>query len=292
MDPFTKLTRRHNVISKLSAAFFYALAVAVALNFFWEPGGIYASGVTGFAQIVQNFSQHFLPFVLTTSVMYFVLNIPLFILAWFKIGHRFTYFSIVAVFLGSIMMHVIPPINIKFDPIICALFGGVINGIGTGFALKSGISTGGLDILGIIIQKKTGRSFGAINILFNMIIMIFAGIAFGWIHALYTAISIFVNGRVIDMIYTQHQKMQIMIVTSHPKEIIHEIQSQRHRGITIIHDAEGAYGHTEKTILFSIISRYEIYDFEQVIRRTDPAAFASITEVDKIIGRFKEVKVE
>lgn len=292
MDQFIRLSRRHNFITKLSAAFFYAVAMAVALNFFWEPGHIYASGVTGFAQIIQNFSQHFLPFTLTTSVMYFALNVPLFIIAWFKIGHRFTYFSVVAVVLGSLMINVIPPIKITFDPIICALFGGLINGAGTGFALRNGISTGGLDIVGIMVHKKTGRSVGTINILVNVIIMIFAGLSFGWIHALYTAISIFVNGRVIDLIFTQHQRMQVMIVTQHPKEIIAGIQAKMRRGITVIHDVEGAYGHAEKTILFSIIARYEMYDFEQIIKENDPTAFASITEVVKTIGRFKEVEVE
>lgn len=292
MDQFIRLSRRHNFITKLSAAFFYALAMAVALNFFWEPGHIYASGITGFAQIVQNFSQRFLPFTLTTSVMYFVLNVPLFIVAWYKIGHRFTLFSIVAVLMGSFMITVIPPIKITFDPIICALFGGLINGAGTGFALRNGISTGGLDIIGILVHKKTGRTVGSINILFNIIIMVFAGLSFGWVHALYTAISIFINGRVIDLIYTQHQRMQIMIVTQHPKEIITGIQAKMRRGITVIHDVEGAYGHTEKTILFSIIARYEMYDITQIIKENDPTAFASITEVVKTVGRFKEAKVE
>ncbi|MCT7693731.1 MAG: YitT family protein, partial [Lactobacillus iners] len=94
MDHFECLSRRHNFISKLSAAFFYALAVAVALNFFWHPGKIYASGVTGFSQVLESLSSRYLPFTLTTSSMYFVLNIPLFILGWLKIGKKFTLFTI------------------------------------------------------------------------------------------------------------------------------------------------------------------------------------------------------
>ena len=110
MSQLEKLSRRHYLISKLSAAILYALAVAVALNFFWGPGKIYASGITGFAQIIQSVSERFMPFTLSTSVMYFVLNIPLFILGWCKIGHRFTIFTFIAVLLGSIMMRVIAPI--------------------------------------------------------------------------------------------------------------------------------------------------------------------------------------
>ncbi|MCT7681551.1 MAG: YitT family protein, partial [Lactobacillus crispatus] len=109
MDQLDKFNRRYNFLSKLSAAFFYSIAVAVALNFFWTPGHMYSSGITGFAQLINTVSERYLPFTLSTSMMYFLLNFPLFILAWFKIGHKFTFFTIVAVVLGSIMMHAIQP---------------------------------------------------------------------------------------------------------------------------------------------------------------------------------------
>lgn len=188
------------------------------------------------------------------------------------------------------MMRAIAPIKITYDPIICALFGGVINGVGTGIALKSGISTGGLDVLGIILRKKTGKSFGQINIFFNLIIVICAGFVFGWTRALYTALNIFVNGRVIDAVYTQHQKMQVFIVTEHPKHIIEGIQRKMHRGITIFHDVEGAYSHTEKTVLMTIIDRYDMFDIYNIVIQSDPYAFMSVSEVDKVYGRFKEQK--
>lgn len=291
MDQLDRISRRYNFLSKISAAFFYSLAVAVALNFFWQPGHIYSSGVTGFAQILESVSSRYLPFTLRTSIMYFVLNVPLFILGWFKIGKKFTYFTIFTVFLASIMMHVIQPWAAHLDPLLCAIFGGVINGVGTGLALKSGISTGGLDIIGIILRKKTGQSFGQINIAINLLIVIAAGFVFGWTRALYTALNIFINGRVIDAVYTEHQKMQVMIITQHPQQIIDGIQSKMHRGITIIHDAEGAYGHVEKTILLTIIDRYDMYDIHNIIVKSDPYAFVSVSEVVKVYGRFKEQEV-
>ncbi len=288
MESLEGLSRRYNLLSKISAAFLYAIAVAVALNFFWQPGHMYSSGVTGFAQLINTLSERYLPFTLTTSTLYFALNVPLFILGWFKIGKKFTIFTIIAVFLASIMMHNLPAPEWKLDPLVCAIFGGVINGVGTGLALKSGISTGGLDIVGIILRKKTGQSFGSINIAINLLIVIAAGFVFGWTRSLYTALNIFINGRIIDAVYTQHQKMQVMIVTEHPKKIIDGIQEKMHRGITIIHDVEGAYGHTEKTILFTIIDRYDMYDIHNIIVACDPYAFVSVSEVAKVYGRFKE----
>ena len=291
MDQIDKFNRRYNFVSKLSAAFFYAIAVAIALNFFWTPGHMYSSGITGFAQLINSMSERFLPFTISTSLMYFVLNVPLFVLGWVKIGHKFTFFTIIAVVLGSIMMKVVQPLSVHWDPLLCAIFGGTINGIGTGFALKNGISTGGLDIIGIVIRQKTGTSYGKFNILVNLVIIAAAGFVFGWTRALYSALTIFINGRVIDSVYTQHKKMQVMIATEHPQPIIDGIQNKMHRGITIIHDAEGAFGHTEKTVLITIIDRYDMYDIRQIITQADPYAFVSVSEVGKVYGRFKEQEI-
>jgi len=291
MDQLDRFNRRYNFLSKISAAFFYSLAVAVALNFFWTPGHMYSSGVTGFAQLINTLSERYLPFTLTTSVMYFALNVPLFIVGWTKIGHKFTYFTVATVILGSIMMHLIHPINMHLDPLVCAIFGGMINGLGTGFALKNGISTGGIDIIGIVIRQKTGTSYGKVNILINLIIIAAAGFVFGWTRALYSALTIFINGRVIDAVYTQHQKMQVMVVTSHPQAIIDGIQDRMHRGITILHDAEGAYSHIEKTVLVTIIDRYDMYDILNIVKRADPYAFMSVSEVERVYGRFKEQEI-
>lgn len=288
MDQLDRFNRNYNFISKISAAFVYSLAVAIALNFFWTPGHMYSSGITGFAQLINSMSMKFFPFEISTSFMYFALNVPLFILGWRKIGHKFTFFTIFAVVGGSIMMNLIQPLHVKWDPLICAIFGGAINGFGTGFALKNGISTGGLDIIGIVIRKKTGTSYGKFNILVNLIIIAAAGFVFGWTRALYSALTIFINGRVIDAIYNQHKKMQVMIITEHPHRIIDGIQYKMHRGITIIHDAEGAYGHVEKTILLTIIDLYDMYDIRNIVAEADPNAFMSITEVEKVYGRFKE----
>lgn len=291
MDKLDTFNRRYSLLSKISASFFYSLAVAIALNFFWQPGHMYSSGIIGFAQLINTLSSRFLPFTLSTSVMYFALNLPLLLIAWLKIGHKFTLFTIITVILGSIMMRVIHPIDMHVDPLVCALFGGTINGMGTGFALKNGISTGGLDIIGIVIRKKTGASYGKVSIMINLIIIAAAGFAFGWNRALYSALTIFINGRVIDAIYTQHQKLQVTIVTDQPQAIIDGIQEKMHRGITIFHDVEGAYSHIEKKVLITVIDRYDMYDVLQIVKKSDPYAFMSVTEVEKVYGSFKEQEI-
>lgn len=286
MNELEKIARRYRNIAKLSFALIYALCVSVAVNVFWNPGKIYGSGITGLAQLISTISQHWLPFTIGVPVLYATLNLPLLILSWKKIGHEFTFYTIVAVILSTVLLHIIPPVEVKFDPIICAIFGGLFNGLGTGLALKNEMSTGGLDIISIVLRKKLGKSVGTINIAFNILVVLGAGCLFGWVQALYTILSIFVNGRVIDSLYTRNQKLQVIIVTSHPDKVITEIQNEMRRGITIVHDVEGAYQHSSKTMLFTVISQYELPLFRQALQDSDPYAFVSMTEAKLIMGRF------
>ena len=262
--------QRHDFLPKLSASLAYALAVSLALNIFWQPGHIYSSGITGFAQIVNTLSERFLPFTLSTSAMYVVLNIPPFIWGWFKIGPKFTFYTIIAVVLGALMMHWFAAIHLSLghiDPVLCAIFGAAINGAGTGICLRSGVATGGLD---------------------NLVIVIIAGFVFGWIRALYTAWNIFINGQIIDIIYNRHEKLEVMIVTTQPKHIIDGIQKKMHRGITILHDVEGAYAHEEKTVLITIIDHADLHEINRTIFACDENAFVSVSQVMHVYGRFKE----
>lgn len=288
MDDLQRVMQRHQYTAKASTAFLYSICVSIAMNFFWQPGNIYASGMNGFAQLLSTLSGRFFSFTLSIPILLFLLNLPLFILAWRQISHRFTIFTFIAVSFASVMMKLIPITQVTFDPIICAIFGGVVNGLGTGLALKNGISTGGLDIISLVLQKRTGKSVGTINITCNLFIIIAAGFVFGWPYAFYSALGIFVNGKVMDMVYTRQQKMQVMIVTDKPRKVIDNIQERMRRGITIVHDAEGAYHHDEKTILFTVISRYEMHNLQVAMRASDPKAFVSISDSVKILGHFYE----
>lgn len=288
MTDFQQLTRRHRDVTKASTAFIYAILVSVAMNFFWTPGHIYSSGITGLAQLINSLLGKFSPIQLSTALLLFLLNVPMFIIAWRQIGHRFTVFTFIAVALSSIMIKVVAPEGLTHDPIICAIFGGAVNGFGTGTALKNGISTGGLDIIGIVLRRKTGRSIGTINMAFNSIIVIAAGFIYGWPYAFYSALGLLVNGRVIDMTYTRQQKMQVMIITSRPNTVIDSVQNRIRRGVTIVHNAEGAYKHDDKTILFTVITRYEMSELTAAMSESDPHAFVSISDTVKILGHFYE----
>ncbi|UQS81535.1 YitT family protein [Bombilactobacillus folatiphilus] len=286
MKDLEEVLHRYRTLTKLSIALIYAICVSIAVNIFWTPGHIYGSGITGFAQLISTVCGRFFGIGIPVAFLYALFNIPLLILSWKKIGHNFTIFTIVAVVLSTILMRSLHPVKVQFDPIICAIFGGVFNGFGTGLSLKNELSTGGLDIIGIVLRKKVGESVGTINLTFNLIVVIGSGFLFGWIHALYTILSIFINSRVIDALYTRDQKLQVIIVTSHAQTVIKQIQDEMRRGITIVNDVEGAYQHAQKTMLFTVISQYELPTFRQAMHESDPYAFVSITEAKMIMGRF------
>ncbi|MEW4354768.1 YitT family protein [Streptococcus pneumoniae] len=279
---------REKYDEKISASILYGFLSAVAVNFFFQPGHVYSSGATGLAQILSALSTRFLGVNLPVALTFYLINLPLMVLAWYQIGHKFTIFTFITVSMSSFFIHIVPEVTLTNDPIINALFGGVVLGAGIGFALRSNISSGGTDIVSLTIRKRTGRNVGSISFLVNGMIMLIAGVTFGWKYALYSMITIFVSSRVTDAVFTKQKRMQAMIITNQPEQVIKKIHTRLHRGATIIHGAEGTYNHEEKAVLITIITRAEYAEFKYIMQKTDPHAFVSVADNVHILGRFVE----
>lgn len=260
----------------------------LAVNFFFQPGHVYSSGATGLSQVISAISHRLIGVALPISAVYYLVNAPLLVLAWYKIGHKFTVFTFITVSMSSLFIQILPQVTLTEDPLINAIFGGLIMGIGVGTSLKSRISSGGTDIISLTIRKKTGREVGNISLAINGVIMIFAGILFGWKYALYSMVTIFVSTRVTDAIFTKQKKMQATIITSKPAKVISKIHKKLHRGVTCLNDAEGTYEHKKKSVLITIITREEYPYFKKLMKKADPDAFVSVAENVHIIGRFVE----
>ena len=281
---------REKYDEKVSASLLYGFLSAIAVNFFFRPGHVYSSGATGLAQILSVLSQRFIGFTIPVSLTFYAINIPLMIVAWYQIGHKFTIFTFITVSMSSLFIQFVPVITLTNDPIMNALFGGVVMGTGIGFALRNNISSGGTDIVSLTIRKRTGKNVGSISFFVNGTIMLIAGLTFGWKYALYSMITIFVSSRVTDAVFTKQKRMQAMIVTSQPDAIIEKIHKKLHRGATIIHNAEGTYNHQEKAVLLTVITRAEFNEFKYIMKKADPQAFITISENVHIIGRFVETE--
>lgn len=274
--------------TRISTSVVYAITAAVAVNFFYDSGDIYSSGVTGIAQIISKLSEKIIGVDVPLSIVLLLLNVPLFILGWFKISPKFTIYTGITVGFTSLFMQIMPSQVLSTDPTINAIFGGVLMGAASGYILKSNSSSGGLDFITISIRRKTGKTIGSLSIIFNSLIMIAAGVLFGWQSALYSALAIFISGKVTDAVYTKQKKMQVMIITSKADDVIHAIHKKLRRGITIISEVEGAFHHDQKKVLITVVTRYELPMLKQIMRESDPKSFVSISDNVQILGRFYE----
>lgn len=279
---------RERYAERMSGSIIYGLLSSIAVNFFFRPGKVYSSGVTGLAQIVSALAETYANLDLPIALVYYGLNIPLLILAWRKIGYKFTIFTFITVTFSSLFIQFMPHVTLTTDPLVNAIFGGLMLGTGIGFALRNNVSSGGTDIVSILIRKKTGRQVGQLSLAVNIFILAVAGIMFGWKYALYSMVSLFISSRMTDAIFVKQKRMQAMIITNQPERVIKKIHKKLNRGVTIINGAEGAYNHEQKTILITIITRAEFNDFKQIMKKADPKAFVSVADNVNIIGHFVE----
>lgn len=264
-----------------------ALLNAISLNFFLITANVYASGFTGAAQLISSIFNDFVGIGISTGILLLILNIPVLILGWFKVGKGFTIYSIISVLFSSLFLEFLPIMELSNDIILNAVFGGVIGGVGVGLSLKHGASTGGLDIVAMVLSRMKDRPVGIYFLILNGIIIALAGILYEPENALYTMVTLYVTTRVIDAIHTRHMKVTAMIITHKAEELQKAIHEKLVRGITII-PAKGAYTKSDKNMLYLVITRYELYDLEQIISEVDPNAFTNIVETAGIYGFFRK----
>jgi len=216
-----------------------------------------------------------------------LLNIPVAILGWRKIGKSFTIYSFISVVLSSLFLSMIPVKQVSHDILLNAVFGGVIQAVGVGITLKWGASTGGVDIIAMVLSRMKDKPIGPYMFIFNGIIIITAGFLFGWEKALYTLVTLYTSTRVIDTIHTRHAKLTAMIITKKADEMKKAIHASLVRGITMI-PAKGAFSNETRDMLMIVITRYELFDLERIIHDVDPNAFTNIVQTTGVYGFFRK----
>ncbi|AUX11180.1 YitT family protein [Latilactobacillus sakei] len=271
---------------RIVVAMIYGFLAAVSVNLFLIPAKTYSSGVTGVAQLLTAFVAH-LGGSLSVAALVFILNVPLLVLAWFKINHQYAIFSIVAVFTSVIFLKIIP---VPVQPIITerfagALFGGALIGLGVGLCFRAGFSTGGTDVIVTLVGRLTGKRVGAVNNVINGMIILAAGIFFGWGAALYSIVEIFVSSLLMDYIYTQQQKVTVTIFTKQPEALKKRMREFIH-GATEL-DGTGLYTNQETSVIMTVVSKYDLTALKLVVQDADPNAFVNIQSTMNLWGRFE-----
>ncbi|MGM9965918.1 YitT family protein [Rummeliibacillus sp. POC4] len=258
---------------------FGSVLIGFAYNFLLIPHKILSGGLSGIAMMLGIITP------LNTGLLNFVLNLPLLIIGYFKLGKRFIGYTILSVIVLSTSLYIIPVYELSNDPILASLFGGVIAGVGVGIIFRASGSSGGFDIIGMLLTKKRDFPLGSVISGMNAIVIIISGFVFSWDAALLTLVSIYATGKAIDLIHTNNLKLTVMIVTSKGDDMKDKLFSKLYRGITIM-NGQGAYTGEERKILITVITRYQLSEVKNTIREVDPHAFVNITETKQVIGSF------
>ena len=271
--------KRPNDKLHLTMVIIGSFIISGAFNLFFIPHNILSGGLSGIAIMLGLIT----PF--DTGLLNFILNLPLLIIGIYKLGKRFICYTIVSVLVTSAGLYFIPIVPISSEPILSSIFGGVISGVGIAIIFRASGSSGGMDIIALLLMKKKDLPLGTILSGLNAIVVIVSGFIFGWDAALHTLVGIYAAGKVVDTLHTNHIKLTLMIVTQKGDEIKEKMLTNFYRGITIM-DGKGAYSGQQRKILMTVITRYQLTDVKLLINEIDPQAFVNITETKEVMGAF------
>jgi uncharacterized membrane-anchored protein YitT (DUF2179 family) len=253
---------------------------AIAIKGILVPKHFLAGGVTGLALLA-----HYVFASLPIGFLYFLLNIPLFVIGWMFVGRRFFWYSLAGMIIFSAVIFWPFPVFPVEDMILNALTAGIITGLGSGMILRSLGSAGGLDILSIILFKRFSVRPGTTVMTFHAIMLLIALFRLPMERVLYTLIYFFINAYVVNLVVIGlSQRKAIMIISPQWKEISRQIMEKLQRGVTMV-QGEGGYSGQQLHILYSVITLTELSRFKEMVRKIDPHAFVVVTETLEVMGK-------
>lgn len=262
-----------------------AVINAINLNSFVHAGSLYPGGFTGVTLLIQEAFRRFSGGALPFAPINIIFNSVPAIISFRYIGKKYTLYSCLMIVATSFMADLIPIIPIVEDVLLSAVFGGIVGAIPTTLCLLAGASAGGTDFISIFISEKYGRDGFTYIFIFNMFILVVAGILFGWEAALYSIIFQFVAKQMLQSLYRRYQKVTLFIITENPEVVYKIIHEGTNHDATRI-DAVGCYTNQPKTILYSVISGDEAHKISSEVRRADPKAFINVMRSEQIMGNF------
>lgn len=270
---------------------------AIGVTMFLAPVNLYDSGVSGTSMLLgQVTPEHF-----TLSLFLLILNVPLFLFGLRKQGWCFTVYSVWAVTVYSVMSFLITdvfPVDVTAaspfagqDLLLCAIFGGLVSGVGSGLTIRLGGAIDGMEVLGVIFAKRLGLTVGTFVMIYNVILYILIGIIFNsWILPLYSIITYFMGNKTIDFIVEGFDKAKsVMIVTMKEEEICQALSEEFGRGITQI-SARGYYSGADKCMVYFVVNRFQIPKVKNLVAAIDPHAFITVTEISDVMGTSVKAK--
>lgn len=294
--PSPVLNKIRNSLSQLRWQNFLLLIAAGTINaigvtMFLAPVHLYDSGISGTSMLLWQVT----PPAFTLSLFLVLLNVPLFLFGLKKQGLCFTIYSIWAVFIYSgvsFLINEVLPVDVATaspfagsDLLLCAIFGGLISGIGSGLTIRWGGAIDGIEVMAVIFAKRLGLTVGSFVMVYNVVLYISIGLIWGsWILPLYSIVTYFVGNKAVDFIVEGLDKAKaVMIVTRCQDEICRVLSEEFGRGITQI-SAKGYFSGADNCVVYFVVNRFQIPKVKKLVAEADASAFVTITEISDVMG--------
>ncbi|WP_286909968.1 MULTISPECIES: YitT family protein [Clostridium] len=277
------LNDRKTLFLDIILIFIGCIIASIGINMFLAQAKLLSGGATGLALILQYLTG----FKAGYSV--FLINFPLFIISYIKLSRQFTFYSAIGMLSLSIALLLTEklPIYVNVDDILVyCIYGGVLCGLGYSIVFARNGSTGGMDIITMLVRKNFNNfDIGKLGFSLNMIIVVIGAIFFGLPRALYTVISIYIQSLILDKVLKGFgSKKLLMILTEKEEDIIKFIIKDVHRGVTSL-PAEGEYTHSKKKMIYCIVTLSQLIYLKNSIMLMDPKAFITIIDVSEVRGK-------
>lgn len=269
------------------AAFLQAYVIQV----FIQPDDLLSSGFTGVALLIEKITSTYLGFSFSTSLGMILLNVPVAMICYKSISPKFTFFSLLEVFLASFFLRVIHFSPIFDDVLLNIAFGGFAYGLLTVVALRGNASTGGTDFIALYVSNKKGKAIWEYVFLFNTVILIIFGFMFGWEHAGYSILFQFISTRTIDSFYHRYERVTLQVTTTHAQKVINAYVQQYRHGISCV-DAMGGYSQKPMNLLHTVVSSYEVQDIIDLMREVDPKVIVNVLKTENFFGGFYQAPID
>ena len=266
------------VLNTLLGSFIFALG----FDLFLSPNDLNPGGISGLAVIIVELLG-----VGSVGTLSILINLPLFALGGIKIGKRFFIGSLIGMVTSSVLIDLMASLPVPpNEPLLGALYGGVICGAGLGMVFMAGTSTGGSDILVRLLKLRYRNvPIGQISMSFDLVVVVLTGLVFHDItKALYTGVTVYICGKVIDaMVYRFDYTKVALIISKEYDEIARQIGLKLDRGATFLH-GEGSYSHNPTKVVLAAIKRQQLAELKELVTRIDPDAFIIVQEAHQVLG--------
>ena len=268
-----------------------AFLQAYVFQVFIQPADLLSSGFTGVALLIEKITSTYLGFSFSTSLGMILLNVPVAMICYKSISPKFTFFSLLEVFLASFFLRVIHFSPIFDDVLLNIAFGGFAYGLLTVVALRGNASTGGTDFIALYVSNKKGKAIWEYVFLFNTVILIIFGFMFGWEHAGYSILFQFISTRTIDSFYHRYERVTLQVTTTHAQKVINAYVQQYRHGISCV-DAMGGYSQKPMNLLHTVVSSYEVQDIIDLMREVDPKVIVNVLKTENFFGGFYQAPID